>query len=311
MQSRRQPKLASASAFAACVCLLALISLAAQPKPRKPPAAKAAASPLDRAAADLKKEFAPRLKDPNAAVRTECNYFTEHAADADVAPEQVLAAIERPPQRGEDPRTAAYVRWQLLSAAPETFDDALAPRLLAAYRKAPPPAPRYGMAEHERSALDKMLARARPQDDIILNEHLDRAQARSDADNASILAYRDELYRRLPPVTGKFVAGFRDAHERMAAAALQKEHMTRLIADVQAWALAGGGKAAEYAELAELVGRLRFVKSPPYYGRASVRRGKLGWTNATDELYSAKKLADLQTVLLQAARGEKAAAADR
>jgi hypothetical protein len=78
----------------------------------------------------------------------------------------------------------------------------------------------------------------------------------------------------------------------------------RLLDDLPQWALVTAvdeaGRAA-VAEVAELLGRLRFVESPPYYAYASVRSGKLAWRTRTDTLLTKAKFAALHKQLLDAA----------
>ena len=71
---------------------------------------------LEAAVADLKKEYAAHLKNPDAApLRSQCTYFLDHPPAAALSAQAVVEALEKPV--ANDPRLAAYVRWQLLSAA--------------------------------------------------------------------------------------------------------------------------------------------------------------------------------------------------
>lgn len=265
---------------------------------------------LDPAVAELKREYAAFVKDPDAApLRTECDYFLDHPQT--VTPAALLAVLEKPISGGGggDNRQAAYVKWQLLSGLPQTLDAATVQRLIKIYQKAPMPAPRYGFTPQEKRQLDAALAGARPQDDVQLTAKLEEAVERAYGADAPITAYRDELYRRLPVGRDKFFAGLRDATERMGVAAQKWELMEVLVEELQGWALSGDATRAQVREIAELVGRLRFVESPPYYASAGVKKGKVAWVVKTDTLFSKKKLAGLHKLLLEAAGVQAPAAA--
>jgi hypothetical protein len=254
---------------------------------------------LAGAVAELKREYAAYRKDPDAApLRTASDYFLDQPGAP--PPAAVLAALEKP--LGDDARLAAYVKWQLLSALPETLEEADdAQRLIKAYQKAPLPALRYGAAPREKQQLDALLTRARPQDDVPLTARLEEAVAHGHDADAPVMAYRDALYRRLPVGRDRFRAGLQDAYARLSVAAPTTDHMARVAEELRDWARSGDATAAQVGEVAELVGRLRFEEGPPYYASAAVRRGKLSWVVKRDTLMTGKKLADLHKLLLDAA----------
>lgn len=265
---------------------------------RKARGQAAKAPSLEGAIAELKREYAAYVKDPDAApLRSECDYFIDHPQT--VTPGAVLAVLEKP--MPGDSRLAAYVKWQLLSGLPDELDPATVQRLVKVYQKAPMPAPRYGFTTREKRKLDAAVAGARPQDDVQLTAKLEEAVERGYGADAPITAYRDELYRRLPVGRDKFFAGLRDATERMSVAAQKWELMELLVEELQGWALSGDATQPQVREMAELVGRLRFVESPPYYASAGVRKGKVAWVKKNDTLFSKRKLADLHKLLLEAA----------
>lgn len=300
----------------AVVVTLAFATLVAAPvgaappsKPNTPDAralAKAEATVIAAAVAVLKKEHAAHAEDPGAnRLRAQSTYFVDNPVQ--LSESSLLDALERP--LGDDPRCAAYVKWQLLSGAPEKFDAKFLPRVLAVYEKAPAPPPRFGSTAAERQRLDVLALKARKEDDAALSAKVEE-RVRQDAEaNKPILAYRDALYARLPAGYDALVAGFRDAHERTAAAAgggAYDEHAGRVVKDALAWAQSGAADPEQCAKLTELVARLRFVRSPPYYSRLSWRYDRLAWSTKTDALYSAKKLSDLETVLREAHKLGKA-----
>lgn len=282
--------------------------------------ARSDSSALDAAVTELKKEYAAHLRNPDAApLRLQCTYFLDHPPASPPSAEAVVAALESPVSN--DPRATAYVRWQLLSAAPKKFegDPKLLARVLDAYRRAPAPAPRLGLSVQDQAKLDALLTRARKEDDATLSAKLEE-QATKDAEAGKpILAYRDELYARLPDGFESLLAGFEDAHDRTLAAAgggTQDAHAGKVVGDALAWAQSGQADPKQCGQLAELVARLRHVRSPPYYARATLRRGadRLSWATRTDAVYSPKKLSDLEKVLRDAeklGRAQKAAQAPK
>jgi hypothetical protein len=290
-------------ARAVLVLLLVLLAVpirAAQPAPNAKALAKAEATLIDAAISDLKKEYAAHLKDPTKSpLRPQSNYFTEHPVQ--LSTDSVLDALERP--ISDDPRCTAYIKWQLLSGAPEKFEPAFHARALAVYAKAPPPVPRFGSAPDDRTKLDALLLKARRDEDAAISAKLEERVRRETEENKPILLYRDALYAKLPEGYDSIVAGFRDAHERTQAAAgggSSDEHAAKVVKDALSWAQSGGADPQQCAALAELVARLRFVRSPPYYARASWRYDHLAWSSRTDAVYSAKKLSDLENVLREA-----------
>ena len=97
-----------------------------------------------------------------------------------------------------------------------------------------------------------------------------------------------------------------------AGGGIQDAHAAQVVKDAQAWAQSGQADPRQCAQLADLVAKLRHVRSPAYYARATLRRGadRLSWATRTDAIYSPKKLADLEKVLREAeqlGRAQKAA----
>jgi hypothetical protein len=291
-------------------CLLTGTALA-QPAgaPKRPPAAKAPSSAettaINAAVAELKKEYAAHQKDPESKpLRDRSSYFLDNPAQ--VTPEAILAALDR--TTANDPRLAAYLKWQLLSAVPEKFDPSLSPVVLDLYRKARQPPPRLGLSPKDQAKLTAALVGMRKGDDLAFNAKFEEAVAKDAAANRPVLGYRDELYAKLPPSYESLVAGFRDANERLAAGTAHTEFAERVVKDAQDWALTGAGEPAQYGQLADLVAKLRFVRGPAYYSVVRVRQDKPAWSTKTETLCSAKKLAALEKVLREVERANQPAA---
>ena len=289
--------------------LIASSSAAAQspPTPPDPKAlAKAEVTLLEAAIAELKKEYTAHLKDPQAArLRPQSSYFIDHPVR--LSSESLLDALERP--LGDDPRCVAYVRWQLLSAAPEKLEGTILKRVLAAYEKAPAPLPRFGMSQEEKLKLDILLLKAKKEEDAAISAKVDERVRQGAEANKPILAYRDALYARLPEGYESLVAGLRDAHERTVAAAgggATDDHAEQVVKDALAWAQSGTADPDQCAKLGELVAKLRFVRSQPYYARVVWRYDRLAWSTRSDGVYSPSKLADLGNALREAHKLGKA-----
>ena len=282
------------------VTLLSAWGMAAAAAPPPPPKGSQARSPeVDKAVAELKREYGAFVRNREAApLRTACNYFKEDAAGT-IPPEAVLAALER--RMPGDARECAYVKWQLLSALPAEPDAPTVQRLVKVYQRAPVPAPRYGASKQDQRKLDGLLVGAKPEDDVRLNDGLEKLAEQAAATDRAVIAFRDELYRRLPPSREKFLAALQDAHARVTAAADKEKLAEALEADLPGWALQGGTSRAHVREVAELLGKLRFIESPPYYAYASVRSGTLGWRTRNDALLTKAKFATLHKALLDAA----------
>jgi hypothetical protein len=257
---------------------------------------------LDQAIVDLKREYGAHVKDPeHEKLRADASYFKKDAAT--VPPEAVLAVIEKPIPgvSTNDARQAAYVRWQVMSALPETLDEEHARRLLKIYDRAPLPSARYGMSKQEQKELDRLIPAARKEDDVKLTAALEQQAAKAALPDRPVIGLRDELYRRLPLGRDKLVAGITDAKVRLDVAA-DKETLAELLAeDLTKWTTTPGVDRGQVREVVDLFGKLRMVQSPPYYAFASVQRGKLGWRTHTDTLLAKTKLATLHKQLLDAA----------
>jgi hypothetical protein len=255
-------------------------------------------SPLDAAIDELRKEFQAHLRDPRIPVREACDYFVAKPSPA-VTADVVFAAVET--RLDTDTRTAAYIRWQLLSALPVEIAEKDSTAAIALYRKAPASSPRIGLSPGEQAKLDKALEGRRTTDDVILTSQLQAAVREWSKANKHVIAYRNEFYRRLPKKLPTFIAAFQDAFERQNLAAGAEDFSPLVIADVQNWLVAGDADAAKCATLAEVLAQLRAKEAPSYYGYAAVRYGKLTWVKEKDSMDPRKKLTYLHQSLVEAA----------
>jgi hypothetical protein len=82
----------------------------------------------------------------------------------------------------------------------------------------------------------------------------------------------------------------------------QKEWLgEQLAAELKQWVSDSRADPAEVREVVEAFGKLRLIETPPYYGSAAVRRGKLTWVTQTDTLISKRRMTTLHKTLLEAA----------
>jgi hypothetical protein len=210
-----------------------------------------------------------------------------------------VGALERAGDK--DLKLATYVRWQLLSGAPKdaAWDKTLVPRLMELYRKVPVLGMRYGSTSADQKKLDALLAAAKKEEAMRLNDAIDDAVAKQLETSRVLFAYRDALYATMPPGYDRMAGGLRDAFERLGYGWEPKDLMKRIEADATTWANSGAGDARQYAAAAQIVFRLRSERGPRYYvgvGTSRTTRQPY-WMTRTDALYEAKKLADLQKLL--------------
>ena len=251
------------------------------------------------AAAALTKEYEQFLRGggKTTAVREESNYFTEHA-DPAVTPDAVVAALQ---SRGGDARTASYVKWQLLSALPDDgdgLDAAIAKQLLAAYRAAPPPVARPGVAPHEQQKLDVLVQGRKQSDEADLKAALDAEVSRVARQNSVILKYRDALYGKLPKTPEAFAAAMDDLLQRLNAVANDEDLVKALVGDVREWATMDARPPHLMNALARAARKLADAKGPQYYQSPYWSSSNVfAWRKTRAGVDSASDLKDLAVYL--------------
>jgi hypothetical protein len=273
-----------------------------RPAHRNAVAAKVA---LRAAVAALTKEYERFQRDPiQNGLRQSCNYFLDHP-DPDLAPDVLLAVLAN--ASGGDPHLAAYLKWQLLSGLPETPDDeAAAKQLLVAYRSAPLPRARPGASADDQRRLERFTQSARQGDESDIERRLDAAVADVRRLNAPVLAYRDELYRRLPKTPETFAAAMDDLLARANAVADGKDLVKALAKDVRAWLASADAPPARQtlAALARAARRLADTKGPQYYQSPywNERTRRLAWRKTRAGVDSGHALKDLAVLLEEQCR---------
>ena len=257
----------------------------------------AGAAAVRAAVVALTKEYDQYLRNASgAAVRETSNYF-EDRHDGAVTPEAIIAALQ---SRGGDPRTSAYVKWQLLSGLPsgDALDPSAAKQLLVAYRNAPAPLPRPGIAPQEQQKLDVYVQGKKESDEPDIKAYLDTAVAQVARSNGAILKYRDALYQKLPKAPETFAAAMDDLVQRLNAAAEDKELLKQLVADVREWATLESRPPHVMNALARGARKLADTKGPQYYQSPYWHSSNVfAWRKTRSSVDSASALKDLAVYL--------------
>ena len=256
---------------------------------------------LRTAVTALTKEYEQSLRDPkSASVRANATYFKDQPPEVELAADAIAQALLA--GGGGDPRVVAYVKWQLLSGLPDSIDpdaadgaQSLTRQLIAAYRSAPRPIPRPGISADDQQRLDRLLQGARQSDEPNFIETIDRAVNDARRDNTPILAYRDELYRRLPKTPDTFAAALDDLLQRLNAEAEGKELVKLLVKDVREWSAGDAATPPTLLALARATRRLADTKGPQYYTTPywNERSNLFAWRKTRAAVDSARTLKDL------------------
>jgi hypothetical protein len=201
----------------------------------------------------------------SAKLRASSDYFTEHHS-GEVTPKAIVAALAQP--ISDDPKAAAYVKWQLLSGL-HGVEDAQVPKLLEIYHNAPVPIAQPGETQEERSKFELARRNSRKEDVPKLNEQLAEAQQARERENAPVLAFRDELFARLPEQNYDCLrAGFEDAYTRMKAGADSQGCLEPLIRRTRDWMVSSSATQPQLAEMSRLVTTLSKENSAHFYSEA-------------------------------------------
>jgi hypothetical protein len=228
------------------------------PKPDSPKPAATATTPaalkgkaVALAVAALQKEYQAYLKDPQAAtIRTKCDYFKTNPSD-EATPEAIMKGLEGSVAGG--PGVEAYVKWQLLSGVAGKFPDDLLKRALAVYRRAPFPEPHPGM---EHRALARMVNGYRKEQIVETQAEFNRAVEHLKDVNHPILAYRDELFARLPVKLEAINIGLEDVSERAGHGLNVTGIFDNVSAAIRSWAITEA-KSGQVRGMTDTVMRLR------------------------------------------------------
>lgn len=266
-------------------------SRATRPTAALPPA-------ISQAIAALEEEYQAFARG-QGELRRSSDYFARNPSD--LTPEQVLQALSR--RLSRDPQADVYIKWQLMSAVQSTFDSGLALRALDLYTRAPAPPPRPGSTQAHQRELDQLLRGASRDDQDSIARKWNEVFARQMEASRPALAYRDELFRRLPASLATLQAGFADLHERLRLGYDTRFLLDQLVVATRGWMYLDA-KPQELNALASQLNRLLNERGPAYYDTLewNEKSRRLEWRRRTEAI-NRRTLEPLIRDLNQAARG--------
>jgi hypothetical protein len=218
--------------------------------PRSGVAAKNAVIPA--AIAALSKEYTAHRKDPKSAkIRDKSDYFKENPSP-EVTPESVLKGLETPVPgvAGVD----VYVKWQLLSGVPGRFPDELLKRAVAVYRNAP--IPPYAHPGLDRRNLTRAVNGMKKDQVASVQKQFDEKVGEAVEGNELFLAYRNELFARMPQKIEAINAGLEDVAERASRGLSAGALFDAVGAAIRSWSLADA-KTVQARTMAGTIARLK------------------------------------------------------
>jgi len=238
---------------------------------------------IDGAARALAREWAAG----KTKQRKSCNYFQEHPSE-DVTSEAIFGALERTAR--DDSPQMAYVRWQLLSGINGDIAPELAARATALYKAFGALKKQPGMEQASRSELEMRRRGCQENGVPELNKYIADEQEKVNDGNAPQVAFRDELFSRLPPTYDTIAAGFEDAQNRLKAGVPTKDHVEKVAAITQQWA--SQGTEQQLSALADALRTLSKERGTQYYDSAS-------WSESTRKVTFYKKSPTLDKKTLE------------
>lgn len=172
---------------------------------------------LESAVQFLLREYAQHLRDPQSTVRSGSTYFQDRPAP-DVSEQSITDQLRL--KLNSDNRVDAYTKWQLLSGIASPAKPSIVIRLVAAYVSAPAPAVLPGVDAMSRQIFERERAVVIHEENVDdLDKEIRDRQGRMGQANQPIIAYRDELFARLPPTYDALAAGLQDLNVRLGAGA--------------------------------------------------------------------------------------------
>jgi hypothetical protein len=233
-------------------------------------------------------------------LRSSSNYF-DTAAAAKISPEVLVASLG---SHSSDLRASCFVNAQLLSALPATLDDATAAALVSAYRAAPAPNARPGVSKADQPKLDSLFKGRRMADEADVTHDWQAILDAAARDNQPILAYRDELYHRLPKGFETFAAAMDDLLVRMNAVVDAKAFVKLVSTDLKEWATTASPPPDQLSALAAAARKLADSKGPQYYVSAYWREssGSFVWRKSRAGIDTGHELKDLASFLDEQSR---------
>ena len=192
----------------------------------------AATDPIQAAVKELLREYQDAKKNNTSLPRTKPDYF----ADKPEKPEllSVLRALSKPVV--SDAQADAYVRLQLLSALPTKLEGEIGLESAKLMAVAPALVPMPGVSDKEKQELDRIASRVSVNDISSTLSQWQQHQDETEAKNLTSIAYRENLYDRLPESRARIDAGLEDVRQRIVAGIDVRKYFGEIGADVRAFA---------------------------------------------------------------------------
>lgn len=234
--------------------------------------------------------------------RTKPDYFTAHPPAP--AAEAIVPVLSQ--SLAQNPTHDAYVKWQLLGVLPEKVEGELTEQLLDAYRAAPQFHIRPGVDLRAKQQLDHAVQRAKKDQTVELQESFSAELERVAAANGPVLAYRADLYRRLPISYDSVALGLEDSKQRCAAGIDPKPFIKQVTADLQSWA-AVDATPQQLTATSRLLTSLSQTKPTEYYDAlewsSTGGSGRLRWKKKKLYFNDRKQLDEVNEFVRQQLRG--------
>jgi hypothetical protein len=254
--------------------------------------------PLTVAIRALQQETRNATRQKQPFPRTTSDYFSN--AEKRPEPADVLRALGR--RLGNTPPADAYIKWQLLSALPDTLDDRQSLRLAELLVTAPAPAPLPGITPEEKRDLDRELRKLTKDTYVDFNTQWANHVSKASEVNTHILSYRDALAMRLPSQPLAIRARLEDLQVRVNAGISVGKSPDQAFAQARTWAI-----LANSSDIEQLIPHIdEFARRPlqTAYEMVEIKNDVLVWKTRKLNL-DTKKLETLAKDLREQARQNK------
>lgn len=254
--------------------------------------------PLTVAIRALQQETRNATRQKQSFPRTTSDYFSN--AEKQPEPADVLRALGR--RLGNTPPADAYIKWQLLSALPDTLDDKQSLRLAELLVTAPAPAPLPGITPEEKRDLDRELRKLTKDTYLDFNTQWASHVSKASEVNTHILAYRDALAMRLPSQPIAIRARLEDLQTRVNAGINVGKSPDQAFAQARTWAI-----LANSSDIEQLIPHIDEFARRPFqtaYDVIEIKNDVLVWKTRKLNL-DTKKLETLAKDLREQAKQNK------
>ncbi len=257
-----------------------------------------AEDPLTIAIRALQQETRQATRQKQPFPRSTSDYFSSAPQKPEVA--DILRALGR--RLGNTPPADAYIKWQLLSALPDSLDDKQSLRLAELLVTAPAPAPLPGITPEEKRDLDRELRKLTKETYLDFNTQWAGHVVKAGEVNTHILAYRDALAMRLPSQPIAIRARLEDLQARVNAGVNLGRAPDQVFAQARTWAI-----LANSADIEQLIPHIDEFARRPFqtaYDVVEIKNDALVWKTRKLNL-DTRKLQTLAQDLREQAKQNK------